>query len=102
MRNNKTLRYAILSAVLGAPAPLLAADASGQAIAYTCAGCHGTNGVSQGTAPSLAGEKAETLKQVLLDFKSGKEQGTIMNRIAKGYSDEELAAVAEFFAKQKQ
>ncbi|MGD2073606.1 MAG: c-type cytochrome [Gammaproteobacteria bacterium] len=102
MSNNKTLRYAILCAVLGAPSPLLAADASGQAIAYTCAGCHGTNGVSQGSAPSLAGEKAENLKEMLLDYKNDKEEGTIMNRIAKGYSDAELAAVAEFFSEQEQ
>ena len=102
MRHNNTLRYAILGAVIGAPFPLLAADASGQAIGYSCAGCHGTNGVSQGSAPSIAGEKAENLKQMLLDYKNDKEKGTIMNRIAKGYSDEELAAVSEFFAKQEQ
>ena len=79
----------------------LGAGASGQAIGFTCAGCHGTDGDSQGSAPSLQGEDAERLKEMLMAYKTDKEQGTVMNRIAKGYSDEEIAAVSEYFSRLK-
>ena len=92
---------AVAAAVVIAPLAFAGAPPSGQAIGFTCAGCHGTAGVSQGTAPSIAGEDADDLKEMMLDFKSGKEKSTIMGRIAKGYSDEELAAVAEYFSKQE-
>ena len=79
----------------------LGAGASGQAIGFTCAGCHGTDGDSQGSAPSLQGEDAERLKEMLMAYKTDKEQGTVMNRIAKGYSDEEIAAVSQYFSRLK-
>jgi sulfide dehydrogenase cytochrome subunit len=78
-----------------------AADASGQAIGFTCAGCHGTDGESQGIVPSLKGEDEKNLRLKLMDYKADARKGTIMNRIAKGYSDEEIAAVAKYFANLK-
>jgi sulfide dehydrogenase cytochrome subunit len=96
-----SLGYSGLAVCLLASPLALGAGASGEAIGFTCAGCHGTDGESQGSAPSLKGEDAATLKEMLMDFKTGKEEATVMDRIAKGYSDEELAAVAEYFAKLK-
>jgi sulfide dehydrogenase cytochrome subunit len=85
--------------VAGFTAPAVSADhPSGEAIAYTCAGCHGTDGRSQGVAPELYGEDADDLYEMMLEFKTDKEEGTIMNRIAKGYSDPALRAVSEYFA----
>jgi cytochrome subunit of sulfide dehydrogenase len=55
-------------------------------------------GKSNGAIPSLYGMSAKQLESALLAFKSGKRNGTIMNRIAKGYTDNEIAAVAEYFA----
>ena len=34
-------------------------------------------------------------------FKEGKREATLMHQIAKGYSDAETAAMADFFAAQK-
>lgn len=73
---------------------------SGAAIAYTCMGCHGVNGQSPGSIPSIAGQSAEKMRSTLLAYRDGSKKGTIMNRIAKGYTPEEISAVAEFFAKQ--
>ncbi len=73
------------------------AGASGAMIGRTCNGCHGTDGVSQGYAPSLKGLPANYLKQTMQDFKSDKRPSTIMGRIAKGYSTDEIAAVAQYF-----
>jgi sulfide dehydrogenase cytochrome subunit len=79
----------------------LAADASGAALAFTCYGCHGYDGLSKGAAPSLKGLPADYLSQAMKDFKSGKRPATIMGRIAKGYSDGEIAAMSEYLATLK-
>lgn len=71
---------------------------SGATIGYTCMGCHGVNGKSPGSIPSIAGQSESMLTTKLLAYRDGTQKGTIMNRIAKGYSDAELHAVAAFFA----
>jgi cytochrome c553 len=37
----------------------------------------------------------------MIEYKSGKRPGTIMDRIAKGFSDEEIRAIAAWYAGQK-
>ena len=82
--------------------PAVMSGASSKMLADTCAGCHGFNGSSKGPAtPSIAGFSTEYLTEVLKAYKSGDASSTIMGRIAKGYSDEELAQVAEFYSKKK-
>ncbi|MCK5897028.1 MAG: cytochrome c [Cocleimonas sp.] len=82
-------------------APEVMSGASASMLADTCAGCHGVNGVSKGPAmPSIAGMSAEYLTTVLQAYKSGEAASTIMQRITKGYSDEELAQVAEVYSKK--
>lgn len=76
-------------------------DKHGRNISASCAACHGTNGNSVGGAPVLAGaEKAYLLAQ-MKDFKSGARVGTVMNKHAKGYTDEDIELIATFFAAQK-
>lgn len=77
----------------------LMAAPSASMLANTCAGCHGTNGISVGPAsPTIAGKSAEYLKEVMEGYKSGDRHATIMNRIAKGYTDEEIALMADYYA----
>jgi sulfide dehydrogenase cytochrome subunit len=79
-------------------APALAADPSAEANANTCAGCHGTNGSSVGPAsPTIANVTKEYFVTVMKEYKEGKRKATIMDRIAKGYSDEEIKAMAAYF-----
>ncbi|WP_456414223.1 c-type cytochrome [Thiolapillus sp.] len=71
-------------------------------LAYTCAGCHGTNGNSHGPAtPSLAGASKDYIVEIMEYYASGERASTIMGRIAKGYTKEEIEAMADFFSKQK-
>lgn len=97
------IQYLLILALTAAfTAPVVSAEGrhpSGEAVAFTCAGCHGTDGRSQGVAPELNGEDADDLYEMMIEFKTDEEEGTIMNRIAKGYSDPALRAVAEYFAK---
>ena len=69
--------------------------------ASACANCHGTEGVAQPGMPSLAGRPKDDLLQRLLEFKGGTRPATIMHQLAKGYSDEQLAALAGYFASRK-
>ena len=77
------------------------ATPSGAMLGNTCAGCHGTNGVSVGSAPSLKGLPPDYIVTAMKAFRSGERPSTIMGRIAKGYNDEEIAAMAKFFGDMK-
>ncbi len=84
--------------------PLSAQSAADTAVlAGPCANCHGTNGKSNGKIPTLAGRPATALAAVMKAFKSETPTPatTIMNRIAKGYTDEQIEALAKYFAEQK-
>lgn len=72
----------------------------GRNLAATCANCHGTNGRSQGEVASLAGMSADKITTTLAGYKSGALTGTIMHQIAKGYTDEQIALIAAYFAAQ--
>lgn len=74
---------------------------SARSLAATCANCHGTGGVSVGDMVSLAGKPREEIVGKLQEFKSGARSGTIMNQLAKGYTDEQIEALAGWFAAQK-
>jgi cytochrome c553 len=74
----------------------------GQRLAATCTGCHGTHGVTAGDAlPSLAGQPKEALLASLKAFRDGTRDSTIMRQLARGYTDEQLATIAAYFAAQK-
>ena len=72
-----------------------------RSIAANCANCHGTNGVSQGVIPSLAGQSKADLVRKMQDFKAGRTPSTILTQLAKGYTDEQIDLAATFFAAQK-
>lgn len=77
----------------------LMAAPSASMLANTCAGCHGTNGVSTGpAAPTIAGKSAEYINDVMASYKDGSRHSTIMGRIAKGYTEEEIALMADYYA----
>ena len=87
------------------PVPFAAANltpSGARALAANCSACHGTNGNSAGGAiPGLAGANKDYFVAQIQAFKSGKREATVMHQIAKGYSDAEIAAIADFFAAQK-
>lgn len=69
-------------------------------LAGSCANCHGTDGRSPGPIVSIAGRPETLLLSQLKAFKSDTPPPgtTIMNRIAKGYTDEQIGALAKHFA----
>jgi cytochrome subunit of sulfide dehydrogenase len=72
----------------------------GRNLAANCANCHGTNGKSVAEVPSLAGVPAALTIQKMKDYRDGKLPATIMHQLSKGYTDAQIVAIAEYFAKQ--
>ncbi|MGY6695364.1 MAG: c-type cytochrome [Roseinatronobacter sp.] len=75
-----------------------AADPQTPHIAQACAGCHGQSGAGMGAIPDIAGYDRDAFVQVWEEFRAGERFATIMTRIAPGYTDEEVATLADYFA----
>ncbi|WP_173978034.1 c-type cytochrome [Magnetospirillum sp. UT-4] len=83
-------------------APQAASAADRVAVmADACAGCHGTDGHSVGAMPAFSTKSLDELKKFLREYKSGAREATVMDRIAKGYSDADLDAIAVYYASRK-
>ncbi|ACL59434.1 c-type cytochrome [Methylobacterium nodulans] len=91
------LALALLAASLGGArgAPLQAPPG-----ASSCSGCHGPHG--EGAFAPLAGRPAEEIAAALKDYRAGTRPATVMTRIAKGFSEEESRAIADYLAQQPQ
>ena len=48
----------------------------------------------------LAGWPADGMVAVLTAYKTGAMTGTIMHQIAKGYTDDQIRLIAQYFAAQ--
>ena len=97
---------ATISLLALVPAPSRAADAQQlylKGLAATCANCHGTNGKvpKDASVAGLAGLKADYIVEQMQAFRSGTRAATIMHQIAKGYNDEQIKQLADYFAGQK-
>ena len=74
---------------------------SGQAMVQTCYVCHGPEGRSAENVPALMRGQKELVMRQMLEFKTDRRPATIMNRVAKSYSDAEIAAIADYLAALK-
>jgi cytochrome subunit of sulfide dehydrogenase len=94
----KMIQAAVMAGLL-ASGSAFAAPPSAEMLSFTCASCHGYEGVSVGPAtPSIAGMPEEYFILSMLDYKDGKRPATVMDRIAAGYSEEEIEIMAKYFA----
>ena len=86
----------VLSLMFAALAlPALAQPALSPPGAVACGGCHAGSGTGDGI-PSLKGLKSAEISAAMLDYKADKRAPTIMNRIAKGFSESEVKAIADW------
>ena len=84
------------------PAPTAAESAiAGRVLASNCANCHGMDGRSAGGMPMLAGYPRDAMVSTMQAFRSGQRPATIMHQLAKGYTDDQIALVAEHFSRLK-
>ena len=93
----------VVAAAIGlasiAAAAVVAAEPPAGAAA--CSGCH--PGSPRVTSPvvRLAGRDRDQIIKAMQDFRSGARAGTMMDRIAKGFTDAEIQAIAAWYASQK-
>ncbi len=99
MKHKKKLMIAAVMAGMTLTLPALADGVSeAQLLASMCNTCHGSGGTGAKPNPSIDGEDPKDMVELLQAFASGEEPTTIMDRHAKGYSDEQLKLIADFYA----
>jgi sulfide dehydrogenase cytochrome subunit len=89
----------ILAAAGILPVAAIAADAPPGAL--SCSGCHSPNATDTSTPPRLVGRDPEKTVAALQEFRSGQRAATIMDRVVKGFSPEEIQAIAAWYGAQK-
>ena len=93
-----------MTAALMATGPFAAAaqaEPSPRNLALSCFSCHGPAGKSPDSIPAINGKSRAFIANQMTAFRDGKRQSTVMARIAKGYSDAEIAALASYISKLK-
>jgi cytochrome subunit of sulfide dehydrogenase len=68
--------------------------------AASCSGCHATNSNVDTPVPRLAGQDGSAIVLALQAYRDGRRPATVMDRIAKGFSDDEIKAIATWFMTQ--
>jgi sulfide dehydrogenase cytochrome subunit len=93
---------AVLAVCSVLAAPAMADDEfTGRSIGSACFGCHGADGANRTSIPPIIqGVPAGYIESAMKAFRDGSRPSTIMGRIAKGYTDEEIAAMANYISSQ--
>ena len=87
-------RLAMLALLTAAPA--LAADlAAAPPGATTCLGCHSPSR-TDAAIPSLVGRDPAELTATMRGFRDGSRPATLMGRLARGFSEDETRAIAQW------
>jgi cytochrome c553 len=99
------MRLALLIAILAGITAVMLDNMDAKAAeppgVHGCSGCHAISRTVDTPVPRLFGRKADELATIMLEFKTGKRPSTVMGRLAKGFSDEEIVAISAWFAAQK-
>jgi len=95
-------RLLIAAALAAAPLAAAAQDSpAARSLAATCANCHGTEGRSvTKEVASLAGLPREHIAGQMKAFRDGSRPASVMHQIAKGYSDQQIELLADYFSRR--
>ena len=91
------------AAAIGASLIVAAVVASAEppAGAASCSGCHPASTRVASPVPRLVGLDRATIVRAMQDFRSGQRAATVMDRLAKGFTDDEIQAIAAWYATQR-
>ncbi|QWF70596.1 hypothetical protein KEF85_14900 [Methylomonas paludis] len=92
------MKRLILFCIVSSLSRFSQAELSSAGIANNCRNCH-NSAATEPVLSSLPSLTAAQLSSKLLDFKYDRIPATLMPRIAKGYSDAQLNAVAEYLGR---
>lgn len=90
-------RLVLLACMVSFPA--MAAEAPPGA--SSCSGCHAAGPNVESPVPRLAGRNAADTVRQMQAFRTGEVQATVMDKVAKGFSDAEIQAIAAWYAEQQ-
>ena len=79
---------------------LAATAAEPSAGASSCSGCHALSAKVETPVPRIFGRQPAEIVAAMQDFRNGSRRSTAMGRIAKGFSDDEIRAIAVWLAAQ--
>jgi cytochrome c553 len=97
-----TMRIVVAAAFLAASTgAAFAAPPEPPAGAAACSGCHPANAGIETPIPRLAGRNAAEMVQQMQAFRDGQREATVMGRIANGFTDPEIQAIAAWYAEQR-
>ena len=97
----KALRVVVgIATIVAWSLPVLAASEPPPGAA-SCSGCHSAGPTAASSVSRLYGRDAGDIMTAMAGFRDGSVPATVMNRIAKGFSDDELRAIAAWLAAQK-
>ena len=97
----KALSVAVaIATVMASSPPVLAASVPPPGAA-SCSGCHTSGAAAASPVSRLYGRDAGDIMTAMTGFRDGSLPATVMNRIAKGFTDDELRAIAAWLAAQK-
>ena len=68
--------------------------------ASSCSGCHPPSASAETKVPPLRGQNPADIVAAMEAFRSGERPSTVMGRIAKGFSDDEIRAIAAWVAQR--
>jgi len=89
---------AVVTAACVLNADVFAASPEPHPAAMACSGCHPATASVQTPVPRLQGRNATEIIEQMQAFRDGKREATVMGRIAKGFSDPEIQAIAVWYA----
>jgi cytochrome c553 len=69
--------------------------------ASACSGCHANRPATAMSVPSLKGRDAAQIAAAMQEFRAGRRPATVMDRIAKGFTEDEIRAIAAWYGSQK-
>lgn len=100
--NATPLKLVVVAALatLASAGPTLADDEAAL-ISASCTGCHTTVEGIETSIPNLSTYKPSDIVDLLTAFRDD-EDATLMNRIARGYSDAEIEMIAGYIGKAEE
>ena len=84
------------------PVAAFAQSPEGPPGASSCSGCHAASAGADPAVPPLAGQPVADIERAMHEFRAGTRPATVMGRIAKGFNDQEIDAIAVWLAGRRQ
>jgi cytochrome c553 len=83
----------------------VAAASAGSAVpppgAASCTGCHAASAKVETRVPRIASRNPAEIVAAMEAFRSGQKPATVMDRIAKGFTEAEVRAIADWLGAQR-